>query len=593
MSAKPRDQGSKIEEYAAKPAAYNQLYSSGGRSEGEKAQSRERKSNDMIDRNLQRIMRHGTPQERLAAGQKAQERQDRPGHQQGGGIKSAEENRTRDQIAAENITKEGLALKNNGPIQPQGQVNPGTQEDADALVPKPNSGQWNTGAAAEMNKKEEAEARGNTDLDQDIVSDRYADPSDPTGKWVNMAPSATIPAASPSARQADAVNGTPAYQDPSRDAAKAKLQGFKDSADSGAKFKSDLDTWNKLPADQKKQSSVDNMMARGEQLGISPEQVNAALRGDKELSKEAVASSAAARVKEQAKPNTGSSVVANISEKYAGQGIQDGDLELAKGLTTMSPEARAKSDKEAEKIKGYKEKSDAYEKDKSDSQLAMDRFDAKMMVQESNNAKSYKDSTKAVNLVNAGRERYVSDIQKNSDDFLGLAKGVKNPIAGAALSLVDNVLKIGKTQRKDAPEPKGMDWDAFDNRDPNDPNFGQKVYQSQYDKEGNFTQSPGSPATTKAPKTGEQPETPSDPGPRPKTNRVMTDKERAQVNDWSDKKAQWDDFQQSKLPKTRAEAADRMRNKNLQPTASNTPRGYDKAITKVTETSDFLKRYAV
>lgn len=86
-------------------------YSMAAPSAGDRAAKRERKTNDMIDRNLQRAMRNGTPQQRVAAGVAYQERSRTPGYQQGGGIQSAEGNRNRDRQTADNFTKEGLRLE--------------------------------------------------------------------------------------------------------------------------------------------------------------------------------------------------------------------------------------------------------------------------------------------------------------------------------------------------------------------------------------------------------------------------------------------------------------------------------------------------
>ena len=85
-------------------------YSLAPTSAAEKAARRERKSNDLIDRNLQRAMRTGSPQQRIAAGRAYQERSSMPGYQQGGGIQSFEGNQQRDRETGDRFTAEGLRL---------------------------------------------------------------------------------------------------------------------------------------------------------------------------------------------------------------------------------------------------------------------------------------------------------------------------------------------------------------------------------------------------------------------------------------------------------------------------------------------------
>lgn len=93
----------------------DQLYSSGGSDDATKAATRERRSNDMVDRSLQRAMRSGTPAERIAAARTYQERSSQPGYQQGGGIGSSETNQQRDQETGNKFIAEGLRLDSNKP----------------------------------------------------------------------------------------------------------------------------------------------------------------------------------------------------------------------------------------------------------------------------------------------------------------------------------------------------------------------------------------------------------------------------------------------------------------------------------------------
>lgn len=109
-------------------------YSMAAPSAGDRAAKRERKTNDMIDRNLQRAMRTGPSQQRVAAGIAYQERSRTPGYQPGGGIQSAEGNRNRDRQTADNFTKEGLRLQ-------------GKENSADVVAGQADAANKNVGVA--------------------------------------------------------------------------------------------------------------------------------------------------------------------------------------------------------------------------------------------------------------------------------------------------------------------------------------------------------------------------------------------------------------------------------------------------------------
>lgn len=378
-------------------------------------------------------------------------------------------------------------------VSGSGKVNPGTREDANALVPKTSS-PINAGGGLDEGDSTESGA-----------------------------PVATTPVASPSAPQGNTGNLNPGGQPQRVSALDDKKKQF-----AIEKFGKDITDWTiNDPEDQGKKSA--SIYEYGKTLGITPDQIEAQankardrqVAGAKEKSKympskdtldmeskfdamiadrpddqKAMFSKMsdedkAAMVQKNASLKTVREEMSNLSEKHTGQGLQDGDKELAKGLQTMSPEAKARSDKDAESIASGKKSSADY--DAAEALRVSGRangFD-KIATQEVKNTKDNSDATKAVELINSGRKLNFEDIKKNSKDFLG---PTQDSIGGFLSSAGHQIKKAVTGNRQDAQAP-AMDWDAFDKRDPNDPNFGQKVYQSQYNANGNSS-------TTKTPETG-------------------------------------------------------------------------------------------
>ena len=126
MSAKQRDSGSKIEAYAAKPSAYDSLYSSGGDDDATKQAARDRKQAAANNRHLRWASSHGD----LRATLRLDENAKLPGNRNGGGVGDALENQSRDEKTGEGRTREGLILEeqarkraaaelgNNSPVSP-------------------------------------------------------------------------------------------------------------------------------------------------------------------------------------------------------------------------------------------------------------------------------------------------------------------------------------------------------------------------------------------------------------------------------------------------------------------------------------------
>lgn len=229
--------GSKIDKLYANGGGskLDQLYSDGGGDAATKAATRERKSNDMIDRNLQRAMRNGTPQQRVAAGVAYQERSSRAGYQQGGGINSAGSNQERDQKTGEKFTAAGLRL--------EGKENP-----ADVVA-----GQA-AGAAANPFNGGSGLTRGTG-----------ASVSSPT---TSAGPITAEPATTPPATNGGAGNGTPAASDADKKLGDIKKQMAID------KFGKDITNWTVTdPEDQGKKGA--QIFEYGKSLGISPEQIEA------------------------------------------------------------------------------------------------------------------------------------------------------------------------------------------------------------------------------------------------------------------------------------------------------------------------------
>ena len=134
----------------------------------------------------------------------------------------------------------------------------------------------------------------------------------------------------------------------------------------------------------------------------------------------------------------------------------------------------------------FKTESDRkYEAAIAPSRDALKKFEAETPGREANIEKNYQDGRAYVAQLGEDRALHLEDVVRNSEDFLSYG-GYKRHITGV---------------RKDAKSPE-VDWDAFDKRQPGDPNYGAKRYESQYDANGDFkaadyvqSKAPSNPST--------------------------------------------------------------------------------------------------
>jgi hypothetical protein len=280
-------------------------YSMAPMSAGEKAASRERKSNNLIDRNLQRAMRRGSPAERIAAGQLYQKRSSTPGYQQGGGIASADDNREADRITASNYTKEGLQLKNNS----NQNVNPGTAQDANDVergpvnvigreLPGGTTPYTNTPTPFQGSYSPEYFAKEAFRTEPNI-SEKGTNPNNiaeglastqGVGNANNPVPVATTSQEAPAATTSPATPNTPAPLDTMADRGNSKIAGYqKATADAKTKFANDLKQYG--TSGQRSPEKDAQIREYGKTLNLNEDQINAAMRGDTKLDAKSAAAS--------------------------------------------------------------------------------------------------------------------------------------------------------------------------------------------------------------------------------------------------------------------------------------------------------------
>ena len=390
-------------------------YSLAAPSSAEKAARRERKSNDLIDRNLQRAMRTGSPQQRIAAGKAYQERSSMPGYQQGGGIQSFEENQQRDRQTGDRFTAEGLRLAGEDPasvVEAQAggvkksnigksTANGGTGSNI-GTAPADRSTATTTGALGNGSGSSAANARG-----------ALAE-SSTGGDWVNVGDGSTRPA-----ETAPAV------------APEVSEVGF--AAD------------RKLTLN----ANLARLKAKFEKENAAKELANQADSEDQAIGKN--------------KKDKGSSTVANISEKYAGQGLQDGDLEsylASRGDGQITPEQEARNnsfEEQQKRTRAILAEADQARKTKTDS------LPEKFKEIDSKTDQTIAMSEKAYEVAKKQTDDYFSDISRN------LAYNASSgPIGRAFLN-----------RRVDPEKPTPINQDTFD---PNAPNMGQEqpIYKSVY-----------------------------------------------------------------------------------------------------------------
>lgn len=167
-----------------------------------------------------------------------------------------------------------------------------------------------------------------------------------------------------------------------------------------------------------------------------------------------------------------SSTIANIHEKYAGLGFQDGDLErltasiAEKGL---SPEDKAKSEKVDALIARARENVAA------DNKLVGETITRPARWAEKDAALAVEAEARQalVDQTAADREVWHQDVLRNAAHAGYNPDGRKNAFS--------NIKRAFAGVRQDAPMP-ALDWDKFEKRDKSDPNLGQSRYKSQYEE---------------------------------------------------------------------------------------------------------------
>lgn len=186
-------------------------YSLAAPSSAEKAARRERKSNDLIDRNLQRAMRTGSPQQRIAAGKAYQERSSMPGYQQGGGIQSFEGNQQRDRQTGDRFTAEGLRLAGEDPASViEGQANGGKKSNIGKSTADGGTGSKIGTAPADRSAATTTGALGDGSGSSAANAREALTEGSTGGDWVNVGdgstkPTETVPAAAPEVGKTDFV----------------------------------------------------------------------------------------------------------------------------------------------------------------------------------------------------------------------------------------------------------------------------------------------------------------------------------------------------------------------------------------------------
>lgn len=200
---------------------------------------------------------------------------------------------------------------------------------------------------------------------------------------------------------------------------------------------------------------------RGATLGLSPSEITAFLNGNPGQIDVSGAPRAIVPVKERDK---GSSSLSNISEKYAGLGFQDGDVELAREIARggMSQEAKSRSDKEEALISSVRKTLDDIAVLEKERQIRRDS--------------RFSEIDKNLEGEKAKADRGLKVQQKQTADYfadLAETESYNNSIA-------NNPLKNAFMDRRAYPEaPVPLNYDKFDE---SKPNFGQDqpLYVSQY-----------------------------------------------------------------------------------------------------------------
>ena len=432
-------------------------YSMAPMSAGEKAASRERKSNNLIDRNLQRAMRRGSPAERIAAGQLYQKRSSTPGYQQGGGIASADDNREADRITASNYTKEGLQLKNNS----NQNVNPGTAQDANDVergpvnvigreLPGGTTPYTNTPTPFQGSYSPEYFAKEAFRTEPNI-SEKGTNPNNiaeglastqGVGNANNPVPVATTSQEAPAATTSPATPNTPAPLDTMADRGNSKIAGYqKATADAKTKFANDLKQYG--TSGQRSPERDAQIREYGKTLNLNEDQINAAMRGDTKLDAKSAAASTLAYEKNVANKAANTPEARNkkstdeFSKAY-------GNYLNGEGKGASKEERAAKYDE----LKGKATKDGFVVTKEAEDKVAKDRFDARVERavkagtprEEAILTTSYEDNStqETLDLI-PGAKKDIADLLNSYD---GLSKQFENVNGPAQLQGIEKLKEL-------------------------------------------------------------------------------------------------------------------------------------------------------
>ena len=287
----------------------------------------------------------------------------------------------------------------------------------------------------------------------------------------------------PAATTSPATPNTPAPRDTMADRGNSKIAGYqKATADAKTKFANDLKEYGKTPSLIRSPEKDAQIREYGKTLNLNEDQINAAMRGDTKLdAKSAAASTLAYEKNASNKPKKDKEELPAIKQaRIAGETAKAAFEEAygktdTKGTKRNLDELRSKTEKAAAESKAARDVTAAASQKVEAANKKIKEREANEPARLAKMNKDYEDNRKANEIIKAGSNLNMQDILRNSED----AKSkFSNPFSSSTA--------------KDIKSPE-FDLAAFEARKPDDPNFGQKVYKSQYDKDGNFTQQPNDP----------------------------------------------------------------------------------------------------
>ena len=501
MSAKQR--GSKIDQYADKPLASDELYSNTNRDDpAMKAAEIRRKTQNGAYKNALRDTRSKDPDERASGYKRALDMQNQ-GYQPQSNIPGDGEYDGQNRKYADNHTREGLVLEEQARKRQEAEL--GNNSPASPPVPVP-------GGAA-------APAGGAGSAPYTPIPTTKPSVSAPTP---SAGQSATPGATTPPVAQGGAGNGKPAVPEwqQKRTAALEALRGKfteQDAANALAKETEPkgIDPLYQASEKEMAEPQTDSRMPTRSAKEPTPEEAKAAkstaafgkayaayLNGAGKTASKEEKDAKYAELKSSVgltvKPGDGGMEMPAapklVREPSAKSVERSGlDLKLQAEMNQALDQSTGKVNDITDSLGGkidssleFKTESDRkYEAAIAPSRDALKKFEAETPGREANIEKNYQDGRAYVAQLGEDRALHLEDVVRNSEDFLSYG-GYKRHITGV---------------RKDAKSPE-VDWDAFDKRQPGDPNYGAKRYESQYDANGDFkaadyvqSKAPSNPST--------------------------------------------------------------------------------------------------